>query len=289
MRSSRETGFLTAAGLVVFLLAQGYASPDVKPAASLWASSPIVIDGQENDWPPGGRSTDGKTGAEFAFLNDGRNLYGLVILKDPETGDSLIAGGMMVLGRVERTKKPRRGVRFFPMDLPSDGFIAWQESQGAVLSAPEKDEIRKTALHKIFLAFVVDEKGRTYGPIRPRPGADVPDFCVAAGKKGTVCEFRIPLASPQAVPGGFAAGPGETVRISFDWGGTSKKELSVKAGNQSQSSASGYVSGTGRTWGQEFQDMFDPMSRQSSGGKRYAFTVDVRLAEAGGNSLPGRP
>jgi hypothetical protein len=40
-----------------------------------------------------------------------------------------------------------------------------------------------------------------------------------------------------------------------------------------------YVSGTGRTWSQEFLDNFDAMSRPTTSTKRFAFAVDLRLAE----------
>jgi hypothetical protein len=50
-------------------------------------------------------------------------------------------------------------------------------------------------------------------------------------------------------------------------------------GRKAPNSKSGYMSGTGRTWGQEFLDDFDSMSRPSLGTKKFTFAVDVRLAE----------
>ena len=40
------------------------------------------------------------------------------------------------------------------------------------------------------------------------------------------------------------------------------------------------MSGTGRTWGQEFLDTFDSLSRPTMGTKKFSFAVDVRLADA---------
>jgi hypothetical protein len=40
------------------------------------------------------------------------------------------------------------------------------------------------------------------------------------------------------------------------------------------------MSGSGRTWSQEFLDAFDSMSPPSLGMKKFSFAVDVKLADA---------
>jgi hypothetical protein len=37
---------------------------------------------------------------------------------------------------------------------------------------------------------------------------------------------------------------------------------------------------TGRTWGQEYLDSFDSMSRPTLATKKFKFAVDVKLADA---------
>ena len=74
--------------------------------------------------------------------------------------------------------------------------------------------------------------------------------------------------------------PGDTVRVSFAWGGAAMNELTSKATRENKGSNSGYLTGTGRTWAQEFLDTFDIMARPASNSKKYGFMVDVKLAES---------
>jgi hypothetical protein len=281
VRSPSSVRLLVEASLFVLLVSlpgRGNSSRTAETPVCRWAVTPVQIDGQVNDWPPGGLMNDRKSGADFAFMNDGRNLYGLLLLNSAETRASLEATGLTVLFRPEGSRKPERGVLFLSREVRADTYIAWQESRGAVLTTREKDELRKTARHTLVLAFAIDAKGRTYGPLQPRAGIDSPVFCTSWQGQETFCEFRVPLDSSGLVPGEIDARPGEALRISLEWGGSSQKGPTAKAGNQSQSSSSGYVSGTGRTWAQEFQDMFDPMSHESRGTKSFSFAADVRLA-----------
>jgi hypothetical protein len=187
---------------------------------------------------------------------------------------------MTIFHGPSRGKKPGSGVLFLAKDVPAEDIIRWRESQGALLTDGEKAEIRKSARQPLFLAFAVGAKGSMYGPlVRRQTDTDPPDFVVFRGAGEATYEFRIPLASPESVPGGIGAEPGQTIRISFDWGGTVRGSLSTKASREAPSSESGYTSGTGRTWGQEFLDAFDSMSRPSIGTGKYSFAMDVKLAE----------
>ncbi|HMA53540.1 MAG TPA: hypothetical protein VKT17_03720, partial [Acidobacteriota bacterium] len=98
-----------------------------------------------------------------------------------------------------------------------------------------------------------------------------------------VYEFRIPLASPDLVPGGIGGTPGSPIRVSLEWGGRSRASLSTEAGSRlsANTGAGDYMSGTGRTWGQEYLDSYDPMSRPTLGDtKKFSFAIDVTLADA---------
>jgi len=265
--------------LAVFVRAS--ASPEVQTVESRRALSPVSIDGQADEWRLGGLTPDKKSGAELAFQNDGRNLYVLVVLKSPDSRKAFDATGMAIFSRPGKAQKPGKGVLFLSSSVSADGYIAWQESRGAVLTDAEKAEIRKTASHAIFMAFAVDAKGSTFGPLRRQSDSDPPNFGVSESAAQATYEFRIPLASPEFVPGGIGAGPGATIRVLFEWGGVESKTLGAKAGREAQASNSGYQSGTGRTWSQEFLDTFDAMSRPSSSNtKRYSLSVDVKLADS---------
>jgi hypothetical protein len=170
------------------------------------------------------------------------------------------------------------GALFLDGTVEANAYIAWRESQGAVLTAEDKENIRKTPRHPLSLAFAVNERGGAYGPLRKQTDFFPPDFAADRGPGVTVLECRFPLAPPDLVPGALGGEPGSVLRISFEWGGTARKSLSTQASRESPGHNPGYQSGSGRTWGQEFLDTFDPMSRPSFDTRRFAVAVDVKLA-----------
>lgn len=268
---------LILSALAVFISAPAFT--EVLTVQSRKASLPIRLDGQADEWAADGLILDTKSGSEFAFQNDGRNLYILCVVKKSKSVKSVESTGMTVLGRHGGTKKPARGVLFLTRDVSADGYILWRESQGALMTEAEKTEVRKAGRQELYLAFAVEEKGSTYGPLRRQKESEPPDFGFSREAAGATYEFKIPLAPPDLVPGGIGALPGETIRISFDWGGADKKILSAKATRETPPSEKGELSGSGGTWAQEFLDTFDSMSRPTLGTKKYAFAVDVKLAE----------
>ncbi len=277
MSRTRSLRILIVSALAVSLSAP--ASPEVPAVQSRKASQPVTLDGRADEWASNGLILDTRSGAESAFQNDGRNLYILLAVKGSEPSKSAESTGVMVLTRPEGTQKSQKGVLFLTRDVSAEDYIRWHESQGAVMTDGEKGEIRKTARHPLFLAFAVDARGSTYGPLRHRAESDPPEFAVARRGTETTYEFMIPLASPGLVPGGIGVQPGQTVRISFEWGGVNRKILGTKGTRETPPSEKGELSGSGGTWGQEFLDTFDPMSRPYMSTKKYSIAVDVKLAE----------
>jgi hypothetical protein len=267
--------------VLLALLFLAPSAANIPAVTSLWASAPVLVDGLAGEWPASSLSRDQRSGAEFAFRNDGRYMSILLVLKDPEARKPLEAAGIKILTRPGSKGTPARGVLFAVKMLSAEAYTAWLRSRGDVATEAERAELEKTGRHPVFLSFAIQENGSVYGPLLKRSvDSDPPEFRVATSENGMTCEFRIPLASPEGVPGGIGAGPGETVRVSFAWGGGATSELTAKASREGQSSNSGYLSGTGRTWSQEFLDTFDAMSRPASNSKKYAFVVDVKLAES---------
>ena len=90
--------------LTVLLLAAAFAAPAVSaatvPAAqSTKLTAPVRLDGKADEWTGVPRVLDAKAGAEFAFMNDDRDLYILLVVRKPESVESVEATGMTVLGR----------------------------------------------------------------------------------------------------------------------------------------------------------------------------------------------
>ena len=276
MRHSIRGRLISVLAVLVCVASSRAAVPVTK---SQWASSPVTIDGLDGDWKGCPVSHDKKTRADFAFRNDGRNLYILVVLKNPEAAKALLATGLKVFGRPGRPGSAGSGVLFVARSVSAEAYIGWEVSQGTVLTEPEKVEIRKAGRRELHLAYAIGATGSIFGPIGRAARGRNPDFAESGPADAAAFEFRIPLASPQETTGAIGAAPGETLRVSFDWGGGENQELSTPASREQHVSNSGYLSGTGRTWSQEFLDTFDAMARPSSNAKKYSFSVDVALAE----------
>jgi hypothetical protein len=255
-------------------------------AFCLLGSRPILpqspapkIDGQTDDWRGEKFTRDVKSGAEMAFRNDRRNLYVLFVVKDAKPRESLDSTGLVVLAGKKTAKKPDRGVLFLKRQVPAESYILWQESQGLFLSDQEKDKLRDMIQRDLCLTFAVGALGSVYGPLRQLDRENIPpSFAAAESPEGITYELKIPLAEPAIVPGGLGLAPGETVRISFSWGGATRKILSTKATRATPPSEQGGLSGVASP-AQEFLNMFDALSRPTMGTKKFSFAVDVRLAE----------
>ena len=254
--------------------------PAQVPAAQSVEAVPAVnIDGQNGDWPGSKLVLDSKSGAEIAFRNDGRVLHVLFIVKKPEPRVSLQSTGLMVLARKEGSKASR-GVLFLKRTVPAETYIRWREVQGDLLKEEEKAKLRGALQHDLCFAFAVGAGGSIYGPLRRLPGSEPPESAVSEAASETIYELKIPLLSPNLVPGGLGVTPGENFRISFEWGGTSRSVLSPKTTEAaSPLDQRADVSGSGVTWGQEYLDSFDSLSRPAKGTKKFSFAIDVRLAE----------
>lgn len=265
-------------GLAAIAAAAAAAAGAVPAVSSSRAAAPLSLDGRMDEWTAADRFVDAKSGIEAAFQNDGRDLYLLLVARTPEAARAIEATGLTILGRPFGGRKPARGVRLQTRQITPDGLIFWRESQGAVMTEAEKAELRRSPRHPIHVAFAVEAKGSSYGPLRRQPGTNPPDF--ASSGDGEIYEFRVPLASPALVPGAIDGKPGAAVRLTLEWGGRIETNLSTRSSRESPDSRSGYMSGTGRTWGQEFLDSFDSMSRPSETTKKYRLDIDVRLADA---------
>jgi hypothetical protein len=182
-------------------------------AESRWTASPLKVDGLNNEWQSDNLYSKKKPDVNYAFKNDGRNLYILFVFKNSKSLNSTEATGMAIYCSPERTKQKNKGIRF------------------------------------------IKENIVTY-------------------------EFKIPLASHALYPAGIGAGPGKTIKVYFEWGGSAKKVLKAKASWPTPKSlVSGDVyTGAGETRAQEFLSSFDAMSRPTLETKQYSFWVDVKLA-----------
>ena len=259
--------------LILPLLAQ------VPVTQSSLAAAAIRADGQAGEWRDTAGVRDIKSGVKLAFQNDGRDLYILIVFQKPEALESLESTGLTILARTAAARKLERGVLFLKRTVPAETYIRWHEGQGTSLSAAEKEKLKDAVRQDLCLAFAIGARGSMFGPLRRLRESDPPEFGVAEDPDGLTYELKVPLAPPDVVPGGIGASPGESVRISFEWGGKARKLSGTKAVRETPPAEAGGLFGVA-TPAQEFLNMFDPLSRPTMGTKRFSVAIDVRLAEA---------
>jgi len=127
-----------------------------------WVSTALNIDGSSQDWAGEALLFEEKLQTEYAFGNDGENLFALFIFKDPEYLSSIDATGMTIWINLEGKKKKEYGINFMKMVLKPEQFIALMEKRRGPLSEEEKNEIRSQPQYFIHNARVIT-KDKTKG------------------------------------------------------------------------------------------------------------------------------
>ncbi len=280
-----------AAAVVALAAARPAAS---QPAAqdrvtdSRWSAAAPLVDGRAEEWKDDRKYDERSAEVECAFRNDGRDLYILLLFRNPKVLKPLEATGIAVFAGPAADGRPATGVRFIEKRMKADDYIRMLEGRGTPPSEAEKKELRAEKRHSVFFAVAVDRKGRTLVPADPASGVLPPGFAAAREDGRTVYEFRLPLAARTVSSAGIGASPGDALVVEFQWGGKGDRFYSVdtnwrEAGGQISSGSP--ITGTGETSAQNFLSMFDRMSRPTTGGEFHAFALIVRLAEP---QAPGR-
>lgn len=268
---------LWTAGLA--LLVAGTAAAQVPAVSSRRAAAPVKADGAIGDWTGTATVREAKSGVEFSFQNDGDRLWVLAVVKDAKALESLDSTGLTVLAGPPGRKKPVRGVLFLVRALPPESYIYWRESQGRLLSEDDKRVLREGGPREDTFAFAVGARGSVHGPLRRLSDAEPPGFGFSGGPEGAVYEFEIPLASPDLVPGGLGVKAGESLRLTFEWGGAGRRILGTKAARVTPPAEQGGLFGVA-TPAQEFLNSFDSLSRTRLETRRFSFAVELTLAGA---------
>lgn len=278
------TGFLI--GLTVLFMAIPSFPKDV-PLQSQWQSTPLKLDGKTEEWSGDTMAAEKGVKVDYAFRNDGRNLYVLFIFNDPKFLSSIEATGITLYFSPEGKKQKDFGVRFSKKNVGPDQVIAAYEKQGIVLTEDKKKEIRANKSYIQFEADAVDKKGQVIEPQGPQADVDVPTFRMARQGQLVVYEFRIPLAGRDFHPAGIGATPGQTLKVGFEWGGMTDEMKKAMASNIGGQEARARASDTSLDDairdGNEREAMGggnSALTRMRMGPKKYSFWADVTLAQA---------
>ncbi len=248
---------------------------------SKWVTSPITIDGSNNEWTGDTLTFEKKVSVDYAFRNDSENLYVLFIFKDRKFMSSINKTGMTLWFNTEGKKKKKHGVRFQIKILKADAFISLLEQKRGPLPEEQKEEIRSKPSYPVFFNEVIDQKGKA-SIIDSGPSA--PAFNSMIGEGIIAYEFRIPIRRGEEQPGGIGTEPGKSVNIGFEWGGMTEEMKKQRLMGVSDSGtgadadrATGLTSERSRRADRDSSSGLSSIRKRSP--KKYSFWAEVKLAK----------
>lgn len=204
---------------VAFLAIPAFALSGNLPAASRWASSPVLIDGSSEEWREDARTAPAETPVDLAVRNDDRNLYILFEFRKPIALSTIGSTGMALYRISPESGERLGGTRLLVRTVAADRFVELLEKQGRRLSDRDKVEIRTRAFYPVFEALAISGKGRILVEPDLPPGEDPPGFKVAEKGSVVVYEIRLPFGSWAPAPGIASPAAGDDLSLEFEWGG----------------------------------------------------------------------
>jgi len=268
-------------GAVFFLLSVAWTADTV--VESRWAAEPLRVDGVILEWIQTVMSQQKNLSIEYAFENDARNFYGVLVFKDPRYLSSIEMTGITLYFGPAGKKQKDFGVRFRQKNATADELIGMLEKQGQALTEEKRAEIKTKPMYFLFEADAVNKKGDIIPLPETQGNVDPPVFRISRGQDGSmVYEFRVPLASRDVHPAGVGSGPGESIKLGFEWGGMTKEIRAAMGGRGDLPDQSRVSDEDAR--GERAQDesagSSPTLARSTQGPKQYSFWVDLKLAQA---------
>jgi len=278
IQAFRKSIPLLVAGLGLLPAALGAAVVE-----SRWAAEPVRIDGRASDWGEAVMSPQKNLGVDLAFRNDASNLYVLVVFKEPRYLSSMEFTGITVYFSPAGKKQKDFGIRFLRKNATPDELISRLEKQGQALTEEKKAEIKAKPIYYLFDAEVVNKKGEVISPPVASGETEPPAFRLSKSPEGfLVYELRAPLAQRDVYPAGVGSGPGQLIRLGFEWGGMTPEIRAAMMGRgqmPDQSQVSG-EDARGERAENEDAGSSPSLARTAQGPKQYSFWIDLKLAQA---------
>jgi hypothetical protein len=288
--SRRSAAFIAALAACGLVAAFSFAAE--KAVESMWASGPMTIDGVAQEWEASTPIIDEGSNVEYALRNDGRNLYIIMVFKNPMYKSTLDYTGMKIYFTTGTKKSKDFGILFQKKMFTAAALIANQEKQGRVLTEEQKAEIRKKETHIVFTEEVLKPK-KAVAPAEQAAESDPPVFRTVEKGRLSVCEFRIPLNRVN-LSGGIDAKPGQSILLGFEWGGMTSQIMkdmmagradgSVSARDRGVTSDSGFGSGVGGDEaGGEIRGMGGGVGEMGRDPRymKHSFWIEAKLATGG--------
>jgi hypothetical protein len=264
--------------LILIFSLQGFSKEKI--IASSWVTSPLTIDGSNEDWGNEDLNFEKKVDVDFAFRNDAENLYILFIFKDPKYLSSIDATGMTLWLNTEGKKKKNYGLTFIKKQVSADAFISILEQQKGTLSEEEENNIRANPRYFLHNIKVVGKEIEPASQQTDSEEASAALFRSMRQERMVMYEFAVPLNRVTEQVHGIGTEPGKIVKIGFEWGGLTEEMKKARAEGHE-------IPGTDAMRRGESADAWSKrssgFSERSRGGQRpvqYSFWVDVQLAKS---------
>jgi hypothetical protein len=252
---------------------------------SIWASSPLAIDGRGDDWQGDPLALEKKVKVEYAFRNDVDTLYVFFKFDDLKYLSSIEFTGMTLWIDPGGKKDKYLGINFTKKKISADEYIAMLERTEAV-SEEQKEKLRASAFYFISKAEAMDKKGNPLEPEQSAEAVKGAAYNVSVGQDTATYEFRVPIAHLTGAEPESGAETGAVVGVGFEWGGlTDEIRESFMKGSAVGDSGPMGISEGGRGGGGGQSTEFEGASPEGLTAlrkmtKKYSFWTEVRLARS---------
>lgn len=274
----KKTGLSETALLIFMILAVsiiGYTKE--QKVDSSWVAVPVKIDGSADDWAEDILAFEKKVKVDLAFKNDPEYLYVVFMFKDPKYLSSISFTGMTLWFNTEGKKKKDYGVKFINKQVTADEYISITEQQFGPIPDEKKSEIREKPNYVINYTEVINKKSKSSSQapenVKIRPAI----FRSGRQEKMMVYEFAIPLKRVTEQAAGIGTEPGKTIKVGFEWGGTTK-EMMMQQLKQTSSGSARARAGSATSGLKDERSGGRETTTRIRRQRKYSFWVDVQLA-----------
>lgn len=227
---------------------------------SHWLSSPVNIDGSQEDWGGIELFLDKKVETECALKNNDTTLFILYVLKDPKFLSSIQSSGLTIWFNTEGEKKKDYGVKFLKNMVSAADYIASLEQQKGPLSEEDKKKILENPSYVFHQVDLINKK-KTPSQLDVNEEASKSVFRTGVKQKVMVYEFAVPLSMFPELE------PAKILKVGFEWGGMTDALRKQRRDSQAQSQS---------------DSRFGEKRLSGSAGRnptKYTRWVDVQLSE----------
>jgi hypothetical protein len=187
-----------------------------RPVLSSWMAALPAIDGSDAEWS-GVTQIDAEDGnIGLAFANDAKNLYILMVIRNPQVKSSIEQTGVTLYFNAQGKKKKDYGILFNKIMIKPDEYIALVEKQGP-LTEEQKAQIRSKPGYYLYHHEVLE---KVKGDFAQPEGLVQPAVYKYAAKGSQLFyEFLVPLARANPNLAGVGVEPGRPVMVGIEYGG----------------------------------------------------------------------